>query len=298
MESGTAPLGRRQTPLSPERERGGPPGQAPGEPPPPKRRDPLLPGFVYEAGGMLHLAAAAARGAVRRPITWGYEFVAQLGFTVRMCFFPLIVTAFAISFGPAGIQASNFFDLFGALDRMGGAYVIIVVRMFAPLVAAIVLAGAAGTAICADLGAREVREETAALRVLGVDPMRSLVVPRVLALAVAAVLFNTFALLAGVLGLVVVVLQNGAELGPVFSTFFSNANTLELGAAMLKAALFGATIAIVCCYKGMHVSGGPEGVGRAVNQAIVIAFLAIGFIDYLFSQMLLATSPELSQVRG
>jgi len=57
-------------------------------------------------------------------------------------------------------------------------------------------------------------------------------------------------------------------------------------------------IAVVCCYKGMNVSGGPEGVGRAVNQSVVIAFLAIGFIDYAFTQLLLGTHPILSQVRG
>jgi phospholipid/cholesterol/gamma-HCH transport system permease protein len=170
--------------------------------------------------------------------------------------------------------------------------------MFAPLVSAIVLAGAAGTAICADLGAREVREETSALRVLGIDPIRSLVVPRVLALGFAAILFNIFALIAGMLGLVVVVYQNHADLGPVLSTFFSNANTVELIAGIIKCVIYGAMIAIVCCYKGMNVSGGPEAVGRAVNQSVVITFLAIGFIDYVFSQLLLATNPFLSQVRG
>lgn len=247
---------------------------------------------------MVELAYTALSRAIRPPYDWGPEFVTQLRFTIRICFFPLILTSFALSFGPAGIQASNFFNLVGALDRMGGAYVIIVVRMFAPLVSAIVLAGAAGTAICADLGAREVREETPALRVLGVDPIKSLVVPRLLALVIAAGLFNIFALLAGVLGLVVVVLQNGAPLGPVFSTFFSNASPLELEAALLKTLIYGGMIAIICCYKGLKVSGSAESVGRAVNQAVVFAFITIGFTDYVFSQLLLATNPILSQVRG
>jgi phospholipid/cholesterol/gamma-HCH transport system permease protein len=261
-------------------------------------RERFVPAFVTDIGGMVELARTALIKGVRPPYSWGAEFVTQLRFTIRICFFPLILTSFALSFGPAGIQASNFFNLVGATDRMGGAYVIIVVRMFAPLVSAIVLAGAAGTAICADLGAREVREETPALRVLGVDPIKSLVVPRLLALTVAAGLFNIFALLAGVLGLVVVVLQNGAPLGPVFSTFFSNANPLELEAALLKTLIYGAMIAIICCYKGLSVSGNAESVGRAVNQAVVFAFITIGFTDYVFSQLLLATHPILSQVRG
>jgi phospholipid/cholesterol/gamma-HCH transport system permease protein len=261
-------------------------------------REPLIPRFVVDLGGMVNLTCVAVARGLQPPYGWAPEFVSQLRLTIKICFFPLLLTSFALSFGPAGIQASNFFGLVGATDRMGGAYVIIVVRMFAPLVTAIVLAGAAGTAICADLGAREVREEISALRVLGVDPIRSLVAPRLLALIVAAGLFNVFALLAGMLGLVVVVLQNGGALGPVFSTFFSNANPLELEASLLKTLIYGGMIAAICCYKGLNVSGGAESVGRAVNQAVVIAFLAIGFTDYVFSQLLLATHPILSQVRG
>ena len=275
-----------------------PPAPRPGPATGPALGRPRFPNVVREVGGMLDLTLAALRAGLLRPFTWTPEYVAQLRFTIRICFFPLILTSFALSFGPAGIQASNFFALVGATDRMGGAYVIIVVRMFAPLVSAIVIAGAAGTAICADLGARKARGELDALAVLGVDPVRSLVVPRLLALVSAAFLFNIFALLAGLLGLVVVVLQNGGALGPVFATFFSNANPLELQAAILKTVAFGSLIAIICCYKGMNVAGDAQGVGRAVNQAVVLAFIAIGFTDYVFSQLLLATQPELSQVRG
>jgi phospholipid/cholesterol/gamma-HCH transport system permease protein len=65
----------------------------------------------------------------------------------------------------------------------------------------------------------------------------------------------------------------------------------------VKTGLFGAIIAIVCCYKGMTASGGAEGVGRAVNQAVVIALLAIFSFDYVFTQTLLATHPEIQVIR-
>jgi phospholipid/cholesterol/gamma-HCH transport system permease protein len=247
---------------------------------------------------MLVMAGVALRRSVRAPLDYGPELVDQVRFTLKICFFPMILTSFALSFGPAGIQASNFFELFGGLDRMGGAYQIIVVRLFAPLVVAITLAGAAGTAICADLGARVVREETDALRVLGVDPVKQLVVPRLLALMLAAMLFDIFAIVAGMLGALLVLLQHDAPVMPFLATFFSNATTLELGASFLKCAIYGAVIAIVCCHKGITASGGSQGVGRAVNQAVVICFASIGFIDYVFTQLLLATHPILSQVRG
>jgi phospholipid/cholesterol/gamma-HCH transport system permease protein len=155
----------------------------------------------------------------------------------------------------------------------------------------------AGTAICADLGARKIREELDALQVLGVDPVKSLVVPRFLAIMTLTGLFDIYALLFGTFGGVLVTLSNGAPLGPFFATYFNNATTPELAASLIKTTIFGAMIAIVCCYKGMTVSGGPEGVGRAVNQAVVIAFLGIGAIDYVFTQTLLATHPELTLAR-
>jgi phospholipid/cholesterol/gamma-HCH transport system permease protein len=154
-----------------------------------------------------------------------------------------------------------------------------------------------GTAICADLGARKVREELDALMVLGIDPIRSLVVPRLLAVMSLTALFDVYALVFGTFGGMLVTISNGAPLGPFFSTYFTNATTVEFAASLGKTTLFGAIIALVCCYKGLTAKGGSEGVGRAVNQAIVISFLAIGAVDYVFTQALLATHPELTSVR-
>ncbi len=193
------------------------------------------------------------------------------------------------------MQAAGFLNLFGALDRLGGLFVLAVVREFAPLVCAIVMAGVAGTAITADLGARKIREELDALQVLGIDPIKNLVVPRFLALMMATALFDIYAVIFGTFGGVLVTLTNKAPLGPFFATYFSNATTTELWGSLLKTLLFGAIIAIVCCYKGLTAKGGSEGVGRAVNQAVVIAFIGIGAFNYVFTQTLLATHPELSR---
>jgi phospholipid/cholesterol/gamma-HCH transport system permease protein len=219
-------------------------------------------------------------------------------FALKAAWFPLALTSFALAFGPVGVQASDFFSLFGALDRLGSVYELAVVREFAPFVTAIVLAGVVGTAICADLGAREVRQETDALRVLSIDPIKGLVVPRMLTIIGLSVVFNIFALVSGMLGAILVVWQNHGAVGPFLANFFANATTLELAGSFLKAACYATIIATVCCYKGLNSSGGPEGVGRAVNQAVVIAFLAIGIFDYAYTQLLLATHPILSETRG
>ena len=245
--------------------------------------------------------AVLARGtlwrAVRPPFNWGPEFADQFMFGLRVAWFPMIVASLAFTYGPAGIQAAGFLKLFGALDRLGGLFALIVMREFAPLVCAIVMAGVVGTAICADLGARKIREELDALMVVGIDPIRSLVVPRLLSVMALTALFDVYALLFGTLGGMLVSISNDAPLGPFFATYFTNATTVEFAASLAKTALFGAIIALVCCYKGLNAKGGAEGVGRAVNQAIVISFLAIGAVDYVFTQALLATHPELSTVR-
>jgi phospholipid/cholesterol/gamma-HCH transport system permease protein len=149
----------------------------------------------------------------------------------------------------------------------------------------------------ADLGARKIREELDALQVLGVDPVKSLVVPRFLSLMLLTPLFSIYALLFGTLGGVLVTISNHAQIGAFFSTFFAQASVAEFEAMLVKSTIFGAMIAIVCCYKGLTASGGAEGVGRAVNQAVVIAFIGIGAIDYAFTQTLLATHPALNTPR-
>jgi phospholipid/cholesterol/gamma-HCH transport system permease protein len=253
--------------------------------------------FIETIGAMVMLFRRTIVAALTPPYNYGPEFVDQFLFALRLGWFPMLIASLAFTYGPAGVEVGEFLNLLGAIDRLGGAFVIIVMREFAPLICAIVMAGVAGTAMTADLGARKIREELDALMVLGVDPIKSLVVPRFLSLMLLTPLFSIYALLFGVLGGVFVTVSDHAPVGGFFATFFAQATTIEFEAMLIKSTLFGAMIAIVCCYKGLTASGGAEGVGRAVNQAVVIAFLGIGSIDYVFTQTLLATNPILNTVR-
>src|ERR1700759_2792441 len=235
--------------------------------------------FIVSIGAMLLLLRRTLVAALRPPYDYGPELADQFLFALKLGWFPMIIASLAFTYGPAGVQVGDFLNLLGAIDRLGGIFVIIVMREFAPLVCAIVMAGVAGTAMTADLGARKIREELDALVVLGIDPVKSLVVPRFLSLTLLTPLLAVYALLFGTLGGVLVTLSNGAQVGPFFSTFFAQANVAEFEAMLIKSTIFGALIAIVCCYKGLTASGGAEGVGRAVNQAVVIGFLGIGAID-------------------
>src|SRR4051794_39553832 len=135
---------------------------------------------IREIGAMVDLTRQTIGSAVRPPYSYGAELASQFLFGLRMAWFPLVLASIAFTYGPAGIQAAGFLNLFGALDRLGGLFALVVMREFAPLVCAIVIAGVVGTAMCADLGARKIREELDALMVLGIDPVKSLVVPRFL----------------------------------------------------------------------------------------------------------------------
>ncbi len=167
----------------------------------------------------------------------------QFLFAMKLCWFPLLISTIAFGYEAPGLQAANFLVLFGALDRLGGFFVLASIREFAPFVDAIVLAGVAGTAITADLGARKIREELDALQVLGVDPIKNLVVPRFLALMLVTGLFDIYALIFGVFGGILATVVNHAPLGPFFATFFNNAETTDLWGSVVKTTLFGAIIA-------------------------------------------------------
>src|SRR5690348_11703372 len=246
---------------------------------------------------MMILTGKTIVSALRPPYPYGGEFVQQFLFSLRLCWFPLLVSTIAFGYAAPGLQASNFLTLFGANDRLGGFFVLASIREFAPFVTAIVVSGVAGTAITADLGARKIREELDALQVLGVDPVKNLVVPRFLALMVVTGLFDIYALLFGIFGGVLATLSFNAPLGPFFATLLTNASTTDLWGSVVKTTLYGAIIAIVCCYKGMTASGGAEGVGRSVNQAVVISFIGIFAFNYVFTQTLLATHPEISVIK-
>jgi phospholipid/cholesterol/gamma-HCH transport system permease protein len=253
--------------------------------------------LLEEIGDMMVLTGKTISSTLRPPYPYGGEFVSQFLFALRLCWLPLLISTVAINYGAPGLQAANFLTIFGALDRLGGFFVLAAVREIGPIITAIVLAGVAGTAITADLGARKIREELDALQVLGVDPVKNLVVPRFLALMLVTGLFNIYAILFGLFGGLLAAIVSGQPLGPFWATFFANTTTTDLWGSVLKTTIFGAIIAIVCCYKGMAASGGAEGVGRAVNQAVVVSFLGIGAFNYVFTQMLLATHPQILVIK-
>src|SRR6201989_2416001 len=186
---------------------------------------------------MMILTGKTIVSAVRPPYPYGGEFVGQFLFALKLCWFPLVISTVAISYGAPGLQAGNFLVLFGALDRLGGFFVLTSIREFGPSVTSIILAGVAGTAITADLGARKIREELDALQVLGVDPVKNLVVPRFLSLMVVTALLDIFAIVFGLTAGIAAELLYHQPLGGFFATLFTNASITDLWGSVLKCTL-------------------------------------------------------------
>jgi phospholipid/cholesterol/gamma-HCH transport system permease protein len=269
----------------------------------PKRRvaPPRPPGRGREAlgdvAGMTLLALQAGRAFVRSPPTYAKDIVEACWIIARRCTLPLALSVFVLGFGALGVEAGVVLDAIGSPDRTGGVYVTAAVREIATWVTAMVVAGVAGTAVCADLGARRIREELDALLVLGV-PTTRLVVPWVIALSIMTPLLLLVAVASCVAsGVVAVFLLYDTTVGGFIATFKANFAPPEILAALVKTAIFGVIIATVCCYKGVNAKGGSQGVGRAVNQAVVIAFIALWVVNYVVTSLTLAFFPELAGLR-
>jgi len=254
-------------------------------------------GWFTQVGQIVILTTRTLVSAVRPPYPYGDELVWQFLFVLKLSWFPLMISTFALCLGAPGLQAAGILSLFGALDRLGGFFVLFAVRWIGPTVTAVVVSGVAGTAITADLGARKIREELDALQVLGVDPIKNLVVPRFLALLVVTSLLDIFAIVFGLSAGIAAELIYHQSLGGFFATLFSNATVTDIWSSVLMCTMFGAIIAVVCCFKGMSASGGAAGVGRAVNQAVVISLVTVFFFQFVVTSLLLATNPQLQAIR-
>lgn len=250
-------------------------------------------GWMDQIAGMMLLTGKAVVATFTPPYSWKEEFVEESWLILRRCLIPMILSTIGFGFGAPGLQAANITQVFGTLDREGAFFVMASIREFAGWINGMVIAGVAGTAICADLGARKVREELDAMAVLGIDPVRQVVTPRFLALGIMTPLMNVLALVFGLVGgWAATVVVWGETTAGYLATFTSNFTLPDLLGSVLKTTGFGFIIAVACCFKGMNVQGGAQGVGRAVNQAVVISFAGIWVFNYLFTAILLAAYPE------
>jgi phospholipid/cholesterol/gamma-HCH transport system permease protein len=219
------------------------------------------------------------------------EFIQQAWFVVSVTILPTALVS--IPFGAViALQLGSLTRQIGAQSFTGAASVLAIIQQASPIVTALLIAGAGGSAICADLGSRKIREEIDAMEVLGVSPIQRLVVPRVLAAMLVSVLLNGMVSVVGVMGgyFFNVVLQGGTP-GAYLASFSALAQLPDLWISEIKALIFGFIAGIVAAYRGLNPAGGPKGVGDAVNQSVVITFLLLFFVNFVLTAIYLQVVP-------
>ncbi len=251
--------------------------------------------WLLNAGGMALLALRVGTELVSPGLSWRREFVRQFIFSLRVTLGPAAVVAFVIGFSTIGIQGGSLASAFGAIDRISAVAPIAFLRELGPVLTTAIVAGTLGSTITAELGARKIREELDALSVLGINPVRNLVLPRVVALALMMPVLNLLTFWAGIFGtFAAATLLYGSTPSAFFDNLLLLTTYIDLWSAVLKVSLFGAIIGVIASFKGMNVGGGAEGVGRAVNESVVSSLVAIFMISVVYTQLFLALYPEAS----
>lgn len=185
------------------------------------------------------------------------------------------------------IQAIEQFRAAGLENRMGVIVSLSVVRELGPVLAGIMLAGRVGGALTAELGTMRVTEQIDALRSMGSDPIRVLVVPRFLACLLLTPVLTLYCNLVGVLGgwLISVPIFNVSNWA--YWTYTELAvETWDIGSGLFKSVFFGATIGMISCYKGFNCGQGAQGVGKACTESFVAGFVVILILDFFIALLL------------
>jgi len=237
---------------------------------------------LREVGSFFGLSFEILLQTFRPPWAWR-EFIHQAWFVARVSLLPTVFLS--IPFNALAVFILNVLLVeIGGADYSGTGAALASVAYIGPITTVLVVAGTGATAMCADLGARTIREEIDAMRVMGIDPVQRLLVPRVLALGLNGLMLNSINTIVGLVS------------SYFFSIEFQHVNpgswtaslTLLCGitdvvVAFAKATLFGLVAGLIACYKGITVGGGPQGVGNAVNETVVYTFMALFVINVVLT---------------
>jgi phospholipid/cholesterol/gamma-HCH transport system permease protein len=235
---------------------------------------------VRALGGFFAMSLDTLVQLFKPPFAW-HEYVLQSWFVARVSVLPALMLTM-----PYSVLLVFTFNIllteFGAADFSGTGAAIGTVNQIGPIVTVLVVSGAGATAMCADLGARTIRDELDALRVMGINPIQALVVPRVLAATTVSLALSATVILVGLTGaFFFCVYVQHVSAGAFVAGLTLLTGTADVVVSMVKAMLFGLGAGLIACYKGISVGGGPAGVGNAVNETVVFTFMVLFAINVI-----------------
>ena len=192
--------------------------------------------------------------------------------------------------GVLALQTGSRLAQFGIQNTIGGIVGLSMIKELGPVMTALLLAGRVGSAIAAELGAMNVYEEIDALKTLNINPVRYLVMPRLLAGLVATPALCMYVNVIGLVGGAFVSAVN-PKIGVSVRLFRLNFQEVveigDLSDSVIKAVVFGVVVVITSCYVGLKTTGGPEEIGRSVTRAVVLSFMMIFVLNYLITRSLM-----------
>ena len=189
----------------------------------------------------------------------------------------------SLNFGPPLVERSF-------VSAVGGVVGMAIAKELAPVMMAILIAGRIGSAMAAEIGSMRVYQEIDALRTMNINPIHYLVLPRILAIAVALPMLVVSSILVGWFGGAVVAAYNSQMQIP-FTAFFTDMKDIvalrDVANGVFKSFCFAIIIGVVSCHQGLATIGGPRGIGRSVTKAVVNSIVCIVIFDYIITRFLL-----------
>jgi phospholipid/cholesterol/gamma-HCH transport system permease protein len=240
---------------------------------------------VLEVQEYVRLVGAVLRGGVSRPFYY-HDLIEQLEVIGVGSLTVVLLTGFFTG-AVLALQSGVTLDQFGARPVVGRLVSASMVKELGPVLTALMLAGRVGSGIAAELGSMVVTDQISALRALGTDPVRKLVVPRVIAGLFMAPILTIVADFVGMIGGGVVAVTQLQVAWSVYRTSVIEGLYVEdAWMGIIKPFVLGFVIVSIGCHVGLRTRGGTQGVGRATTQAVVAASVAVLTVDFFVTRLL------------
>lgn len=240
---------------------------------------------LQDVQGYVELSARAVRGAVTRPF-YVHDLVEQLDHVGAGSLSVVLLTGLFTG-AVLALQSGLTLDAFGARALVGQMVGVTMIKELGPVLTALMIAGRVGSGIAAELGSMGVTEQIDALRALGTDPVRKLVVPRVIA---GVVMMPILTVIADAIGMVggwaVSAWELNVSSGVYWNSILEGLFVEDVWMGLVKPFFLGFVVVSIGCYVGLNVRGGTQGVGRATTKAVVAASVAVLAVDFFATKLL------------
>jgi phospholipid/cholesterol/gamma-HCH transport system permease protein len=242
---------------------------------------------LEDAGALVRLFGRVVRGARHGRGLFG-DTVQQLE-EIGVRSLAVVVLTAVFSSLVMTVQFAVQLSRFGAKEYVGNVVAVSLVRELGPVLTALMVGGRVGAGITAELGSMAVTEQIDAMRAMCADPVRRLVLPRVLAAALALPLLTILADLLGVFGgTVMASFDTDVSLAYFYSSITSSVEISDVLGGLIKTVFFGTLIALIACHRGLRTRGGTQGVGSATTRTVVVTSITTLIADFLLTKTLLA----------